>query len=433
MTDMEAKNRKVFYGWWIVVAGFFIAVYIGGFIHFGFTAVFQPIASDFGWSYTQVAFAASLRGLQTSFLAPVVGLLMDRWGPRRLVFAGATIIGLGLLLVSRINSLATFYGAFILIAIGVSTCIGVVPIATVGNWFQRKATLATGILVSGTAVGGLMIPLATRVIDIFEWRTAMAILAFGAWGILVPLSLLFRHKPEQYGYLPDGDLNRKLPTSEGQSATQGNESNIRVKQVLRSSAFWHIAMGFMCHILVMNAVITHVMPYLSSIGFTRSFSSLMASAIPATSIVGRLGFGWLGDKFDKRRIAALGFVLASLGLLSFGYVATAGAWLLVPSLVIIGLGYGGPVPMMPALVREYFGRVRLATTLGLVMGVAALGSMVGPPLAGLAFDRLGSYQVAWFGLAGLVVAGMVSLLTTPQLAVKYKSVNGNIENTQSSR
>jgi MFS family permease len=286
----------------------------------------------------------------------------------------------------------------------------------VGNWFQRKATLATGILVSGTAVGGLMIPLATRVIDIFEWRTAMVILAFGAWGILVPLSLLFRHKPEQYGYLPDGDLNRKLPASEGQSATQGNELNIGVKQVLRGSAFWHIVMGFMCHILVMNAVITHVMPYLSSIGFTRSFSSLMASAIPLTSIVGRLGFGWLGDKFDKRRIASIGFVLVSLGLLSFGYVATGGTWMLVPSIVIIGLGYGGPVPMMPALVREYFGTVRLATVLGLVMGVAQIGSMVGPPLAGLVFDKFGSYQLAWFGLGGLAIAGMVSLLTTPRVA-----------------
>jgi OFA family oxalate/formate antiporter-like MFS transporter len=417
---MNLKNCKVFYGWWIVGAGFFIAMYIGGFIHYGFTAVFQPIASDFGWSYAQVSFAASLRGLEMSLLAPIVGLLMDRWGPRRLVFAGATIIGLGLLLLSRINSLAAFYGAFILIGMGASTCVGVVPIATVGNWFQRKATLATGILVSGVAMGGLMIPLATRVIDIFEWRTAMMILGFGAWGILLPLSFLFRHKPEQYGYLPDGDLHKKLLASEGQSSLQSDELDIGVKQILKSSAFWHIALGFMCHLLVINAVVTHVMPYLSSIGFTRSLASLVASAIPLISIAGRLGFGWLGDKFDKRRMAALGFVLASLGLLSFGYITTAKAWILVPSLVLLGLGYGGPVPMMPALVREYFGRVRLATILGLVMGVAALGSMIGPPLAGLAFDRLGSYQVAWFGLAGLVVAGMVSLITTPLVGTEIR-------------
>jgi OFA family oxalate/formate antiporter-like MFS transporter len=426
---MEAKNHKIFYGWWIVGAGFCIAVYIGAFIHYGFTAVFEPIASDFGWSYAQVSFAASLRGLETSLLAPAVGLLMDRWGPRRLVVAGATIIGLGLLLLSRINSLGAFYAAFILIAMGISTCVGVVPIATVGNWFKRKATLATGIVVSGAATGGLILPLTTQLIDIFDWRMAMMILGFGAWGILLPLSLLFRHKPEQYGYLPDGDLHRKLLSGERQSPAQDNGSDIGVRQVLKSRAFWHIAMAFMCHILVINAVVTHVMPYLGSIGFTRSFSSLVASAIPAMSIAGRLSFGWLGDKFDKRRVTTLGFVLASLGFLSFGYVATAGTWVLVPSLVFLGLGYGGPVPMMPALLRQYFGRVRLATVLGLLMGVASLGGMIGPPLAGLIFDRLGSYQVAWLGCAGLVIIGMISLVTTPSLAMKYKSVNANIENT----
>jgi MFS family permease len=260
-----------------------------------------------------------------------------------------------------------------------------------------------------------MVPLATRVIDIFEWRTAIVILGFGAWSILLPLSLLFRHKPEQYGYLPDGDLDRKLPASEVQSSAQGNELDIGVKQILKSSAFWHIAMTFSCHILVVNAVITHVMPYLSSIGFTRSFSSLIASAIPLTSIVGRLSFGWLGDKFDKRWVTTLGLVLTGFGLLSFSYVATARTWMFVPFLVFIGLGYGGPVPMAPALVREYFGRVRLGTVLGLVMGTAALCGMAGPPLAGLAFDILGSYQVVWFGLAGLVVAGMISLVTTPSV------------------
>lgn len=111
----------------------------------------------------------------------------------------------------------------------------------------------------------------------------------------------------------------------------------------------------------------------------------------------------------------MGFVLASLGLLAFGYVATARTWILASSVVLVGLGYGGPVPMIPALVRQYFGRVRLATVLGLVMGIASLGGMVGPPLAGLAFDRLGSYQVAWLGFAGLLIAGMISVATTPSI------------------
>jgi len=415
---MNSKNSKVFYGWWIVGAGFFVALYIAGFIHFGFSALFEPIANDFGWSYAQISLAASVRGLEVGFLAPFVGFLMDRWGPRRLVFAGAAIMGLGLLLLSRINSLTTFYGAYFLIAVGTSTCIGVVPMATVGNWFRKRATTATGILVSGTALGGLLVPLATRLIDMLGWRTTMAIFGFGAWGILLPLSLLFRHKPEQYGYLPDGDSSKNPLAGGGQPSAQGAELDIGVKQALKSRAFWHIAMGLMCHMLAMMSVVTHVMPYLRSIGIARSSSSLVASAIPLTSILGRLGFGWLGDRFDKKRITALGLLLTSLGLIFFGYSATIGTWILVPFIIFIGIGYGGPVPLLPALLREYFGRVRLGTLLGLAMGAGALGSIIGPPIAGWVFDKFGSYQGAWFAFAGLVIAGMVSLLTTPSVSNK---------------
>lgn len=413
MGDMETKNRKVFYGWWIVGAGFFIAMYIAGFIRFGFTAAFEPIAEDFGWSYAQISLAGSMLGLEIGLFAPIVGFLVDRWGPRRLIFAGATIAGFGLLLLSRSTSLVTFYGAFMLIATGISACIGVVPMTAVNNWFRRKATTVTGILVSGTAVGGLLVPLATRLIDMLGWQRTMAILGFGVWGIILPLSLLFRHKPEQYGYLPDGDSGKNLPAGGSQPSAQSAELDIGVRQALKSRAFWHISLGMMCHMLVITAVVTHVMPYLSSIGIARSSSSLVASAVPLTSILGRLSFGWLGDRFNKKRIASLGFILASLGLIFFGFSATMGSWVLIPFTILMGIGYGGPVPIMPTLLREYFGRVRLGTLLGVCMGAAALGSIIGPPLAGLVFDKLGSYQVAWFAFAGLLIAGMFSLVTTP--------------------
>jgi MFS family permease len=418
--DIETKKGKVFFGWWIVVAGFFIAVYIGGCIHFGFTAFFEPIADDFGWSYTQVSFAASLRGMEMGLLSPVVGLIMDRYGPRRLVFIGAALCGLGLLLLSQINSLAAFYGVFLLIALGISTCVGIVPMATVSNWFKKRVTLATGIIVSGVAAGGLLVPLATQLIDIFEWRTAVVILGFGAWAILLPLSLLFRHKPEQYGYSPDGGPSKKLLTGESLSPVRDNGLSVGIKQVLKGSTFWHITIGFMCHILVMNAVVTHVMPYLTDVGISRQLSSLMASAIPLTSIAGRLSFGWLGDRFNKKQVTVLGFVIAGLGLLSFGCVDAAKAWLLVPSLILIGLGYGGVVPMMSALPREYYGVTRLATILGFMFGASALGGMIGPPLAGLVFDNFGSYQIAWFGFAGLIAVGMISLATMPAVGSKVR-------------
>ena len=137
--DLSWKPPKVFYGWWIVGAGFLIVLYVGGVIVYGFTAFFQPLANEFGWSYTQISLAASLRGMETGLLAPIVGLMVDRWGSRRLILSGAILSSLGLMLLSRATSLAMFYGAFAIMAVGISTCTGSVLLAPLAHWFHRKA------------------------------------------------------------------------------------------------------------------------------------------------------------------------------------------------------------------------------------------------------------------------------------------------------
>jgi sugar phosphate permease len=420
---MNIRNYKVFYGWYIVGACFLISVYCAGVMYFGFTAVIEPIVDEFNWSYAQVSLAASIRGLEAGLLAPVVGFLFDRLGPRKLIFAGATIMGLGLLLLGRTNSLAMFYGSFILISTAVSISVGVVPMTVVGNWFRKRVSLATGIVVSGVATGGLLVPLVTRIIDTYQWRGAMTIFGLGAWVILLPLSLLVRHRPEQYGYLPDGEVSRKLDVDEGQTSAQYNEVDVNVKHALKGRVFWHIALGMACHFLVAIAVITHVMPYLSSIGISRMTASLVAMVIPLVTIGGRIGFGWFGDRFDKRRVTAYGMALLGLSMLIFSYVTAAGIWLLVLFIIIFGIGYGGPVPMSAALIREYFGRAWLGTVLGFATGVAYIGSLVGPPLAGWVYDTYGSYQGAWFALAGVAIVGMLSFVTIPSVGTAVPMAN----------
>jgi OFA family oxalate/formate antiporter-like MFS transporter len=135
--------------------------------------------------------------------------------------------------------------------------------------------------------------------------------------------------------------------------------------------------------------------------------------MPLVTIAGRLSFGWFGDRFDKRRVTATGMALLGLSMLMFNYVHIAGTWLMITFIIFFGIGYGGQVPMSVALVREYFGRARLGTILGLTTGVAYVGSLVGPPLAGWIYDAYGSYQGAWFVMAGIAFAGMVGYLTTP--------------------
>ena len=407
------KKGKLFYGWWIVVAVFFISAYANGVIFYSFTAIFEPIAKDLNLSYAQVSFAASIRGFETSFLGPLVGFLFDRYGPRKLIFAGAVIIGLGLLLLSRADSIATFYFSFFLMAMGLSSCTGFILTSVVGNWFRKKVTTVMGIALCGGAVGGLLVPLVTQLIDVLEWRMAMVVMGLAAWCVLLPLSLLVRHKPEQYGYLPDGDEMIEPMSTEVLTSPQNTEMNTGVRQILKNRAFWLISLGFLTHYLVISSVITHIMPYLSSINVPRSSSSLVASGIPLASIMGRLTFGWFGDRFDKRRVVAIGFILAILGLLLLNYIDTIGMWILVPFVIIFGVGFGGPVPLALSMLLGYFGRARSSTIIGLLMGVVVIGSIVGPPLAGWIFDNYGSYQIAWFAFVGITIVGMIMLITAP--------------------
>ena len=164
------KSHSIYYGWWIVSASFFISLYTGGAIFYGFTAIFEPIANDMGWNYTQVSFAASLRGLEMGILAPVTGILVDRLGPRKLIFSGAIILAAGLILLSRTTSLGMFYGAFILLAIGMSCCTATVLLTAAANWFRRNLGLVNGIVLSGFGFGGLMVPVIVKLIDIYEWQ-----------------------------------------------------------------------------------------------------------------------------------------------------------------------------------------------------------------------------------------------------------------------
>ncbi len=402
---------KIFYGWWIVGASFFIALYVGGVVFYGFTAFFEPIANETGWSYTQISLAASLRGLEIGLLSPFVGILADRWGPKRLIFGGVFITVAGLLLLSSARSLIMFYGAFALLAIGVSACTVTVLLTAVANWFRRKMGIASGIAIAGFGFSGLLIPVIVRLIAAYDWRTAVNILALGMIVMILPLSLLFRHRPEQYGYFPDGQKQGTVAYPDDSDPSQVVEVEVRAKQALKSGTFWRLALSRMYHMMMVAAVVTHVMPYLSSVGISRSRSGLVATVIPLMSIIGRLGSGWLGDKFDRRLVATTSFIMIGSGVLCFAYVSAKSIWLLVPFLVLMGIGYGSSNTLLPSLGREHFGRTNFGSIYGIMEGIGTIGGIIGPALAGWAYDNWGSYQIIWLLLAGLAIVAVISVFT----------------------
>jgi len=417
------KSPRIFFGWWIVGASVVVGLYVTGTIGYGFTAVFEPIADETGWSYAQISFAASLRGLVAGLLAPLIGVLVDRWGPRRLMFGGGTFIAVGFILLARITSLSMFYGASALIALGMSCCGMTAYLTAIAHWFRRKVGIANGIASCGYSFGGLLVPIMVKLIDMYDWRMTMTILGFGAIAIVLPFSLFFRHKPEQYGYLPDGQT--KIPETSNGSAriAQPVEADIKPRQALKSSTFWRISLAFVCYLLVLAATMTHVMPYLSSIGIPRSTSSLVATAVPLVGIAGRLGLSWWGDKRERKSAVAAAFAMMCLGLLCFGLVSRAGTWLLVPFIMFFGAGSAGCGALRPSLVRDYFGRNNFGTVHGFVIGVNMIGTIIGPPVAGWVYDHWGSYQDIWLIFAAVPLVALIPILTVSPVTTKLSPGN----------
>jgi OFA family oxalate/formate antiporter-like MFS transporter len=393
--------KKIFYGWWIVLACSLIGFYVGGAIFYGFTAFFEPIREEFGWSYTQISFAASLRGLEMGIFAPLIGFLVDRFGSRKLILYGTITVGFGLILLSRTQSLAMFYGSFLLIAFGAGGCAMVVTMAAVANWFHKNVGLALGVMASGVGASGLMVPLIVQLIDVSGWRTTLIILGFGMWILGIPLSFVIRNRPEQYGYLPDGTASGEPMQS---LKNQIKEVEIGLKEALKNRAFLYLNMVEAIRMMIVAGVIIHIMPYLSSLGLPRATSGLIAGAIPLSSIIGRFGFGWLGDIFDKKYVMAWTFCILSLGMLAFCYVhliAVAFVFLL-----LFPPGYGGGIVIRGAILREYFGRNSFGKMIGITMGSASIGGIIGPTLAGWAFDTFLNYHIIWLifsGLSGLAI------------------------------
>jgi len=401
----ELMIKKIFYGWWIVLACLVINLYVSSILFFGFTAFIDPLIEEFGWTYTQVSFAVSLRGMEMGIFAPLIGFLADRYGARKLILTGVLAVGLGLILFSRTQSLLMFYGVILLLGFGAGGCTTVVTTTVVATWFKKNLGKALGLMSTGFGASGLMIPLIVWLIDTFQWRATVLLLGVGILILGIPLVFVIRDKPEDYGFLPDGE-----PGFPGSPQEKGRpeKSPIRFWEALRHRSFLYLNLAEVVRMMLVTGVVTHCMPYLSNLGMSRASAGLVVAGIPISSIIGRLGYGWLADRFPKRYVLALAFGIMGLGMVAFSYAS-------VPAMILLFLlffppSFGGSMVLRGAILREYFGRAYLGKMLGIVMGSAAMGGIVGPTLAGWVFDSIGSYQILWLAFAGAISLAVLLVL-----------------------
>ncbi len=402
----------MFFGWYIVAAALLLQMYHAGAIGHGFTAFIAPIAATFGWSYAQISLGLSFRGLEVGVLDPFVGMAVDRWPARRLVLIGVIMYGLGLVCISQATTLIMFYTGFVVLGLGNSLSIHVVPQTMIARWFRRDVGKASAVLSMGGSLGGVLIPLLVMMIDAYSWQTSLLILAVGIWVIGIPLSFIFRARPEEYGLLPDG----KTQGDEKEWSSSVNyDNNVEVKEALKMRALWQIGIAYMLQTGVIHAVSTHVMPYLESLKITRSTASMVTMFLPLVGFVARMPYGWLADIFPKKYVMAVSIGLTTAGIFLFWLIDDSSFMPICAFVIVFGLGHAGPGTVRTPLVREYFGVKNFGTMYGLLAVFNMASQLVYPPVAGLVYDTLGSYKPIWliFGIGSTIAIILMATAPSP--------------------
>ncbi len=434
------SGRRVWYGWWLLAATTAAITLQSGVFVFGFGAFFVPIVAELGMGRAAASAATSLAALEGGLIGPLQGYLTDRWGPRRVMLVGVPLFALGFMALSQVQSPAAYYAVYVgMLALGGSLGFFQPGSAAVANWFVRRRGFALGLMSCGIGLGTALVPAVAWLIGQVGWRAAAAIVGGVVLVVGVPLATAVRHRPEPYGYLPDGDTPSVMPgkvsevsgVSETRSesvaaAPRGvrpevsgaslevSEPTVTAREALRSRHFWVLSVSFGVRVMTTSAVSLHLIPLMTDIGLEPESAALMVTALGLSSIVGRLGLGWLGDRWGQKRAYAFALVMVMIG---FVLLANARSpWQVGLFIALYGPSYGGLAALMLSLRGDYFGRRSFATIGGLMSPVMTVGTLAGPVFAGLVFDTTGSYRIALYVFAALMVVALalLRLLTPPR-------------------
>jgi len=383
----------------------FVAV---GFFFYSYGVFFKAIASEFGDSRLGVSLGLTVTATVGAIVAPIVGDALDRYSLKRIIALGSISMALGFFALSQVKTPLQFYLAIgVFIGFGASAMGSLATSKLVTNWFNKRRGTALGIAATGISVSGVIMPfISAAIIEAYGWRQGFLLYAFFTGLVVLPLVLRFViSSPEDVGLQPDGAL---VKWHEGSGAAP--EPRIpETQSVLKTSNFWVlvaiVALLFCCQ----SGTLIHMVPRLTDVGYSLQNASVVMSVCAGFGVMGKLSFGWIGDRWSSRKALWLTIVCQIIGQLAMFevhdlLVFAAGA-------ALFGYGMGGVVPLQSTIIAKVFGRAQFGKALGLMRPAMFPIQIIGVPLAGWVFDTTGEYTpafiifVALYCLAAMVVLG----------------------------
>jgi MFS family permease len=408
-------GKRVFYGWWIVALGSLINAVGVGIIYHSFTVFFLPLKRDLGVSSAAISLLYGAARLEGGIEGPVVGHLIDRFGSRRLIIIGASLAGIGLILLSTVHSFFAFFLIYVLVVALGSNAGFFHPVSTaVNKWFIRRRGIGFSIISASGSVGGMiMAPLLSYIILDFGWRNGAIFAGLIILIVALPSALPMKRSPEAMGLYPDGQPPPQNPIQELNPASQEVfEVNFTVREALRTLHFWLLMAGISLRLLVTVALNTHFVPILVWKGMSEAASAYLVSVSALGSIIASLAFGWLGDRWNKALLSSLCIVPTIIAMLGLVFSQETNVLYLFPIGFAITMGTS---PLNWALIGDFFGRGSYATIRG-IMGIGyGTATFLSPIYAGWIFDRTESYTLVLitFAIILLIASTFFAILRHP--------------------
>jgi len=386
---------------------------VGGGLHqFGFTVFFLPISQDLGISRAATSLAFSLSRAQGAIEAPLVGHLIDRYGPRPIIVTAVFLAGVGYILLSWVNS----YASFLTVYLGV-ICLAFVagfvhsPLVVANNWFIRQRARAMTVVSAAVPVGGALIsPLLAVGVASIGWRWAAFASGCIFLAVCLPLSFQLKRSPESMGMLPDGD---SAPTATGASSASDETANpsepvdVTSRQAMKTWIFWLLVISMTARVTCYSTATVHFVPLMVWKGLSEAAAASLLGAFAFINLVAHFVLGWIADRVNKPKLLAICHLLPALALPPL--LASSDYWqllLFTTTFTFLDASF----PIIWATVGDFFGRRNFATIRGMMSFFYMWGSFAGPVMAGAIYDRTQSYlAVLWILLALLLFATLLVL------------------------
>ncbi len=381
--------RRISSSWIIAILGFLILGFSRG-INSSFGVFYVALLETFGWSRGATAGVFSVTLIIDAVVSPVVGHLLDRYGPKKVVGAGCFLLASGLWLSSQISSLWQFYIFFGLISALGFSFMGMVPhVVLVSEWFLSNRASAIGLVYAGTGVGILVLaPLTEWLISSWGWERALQSLAVAIFVLLTPLVLGFY---------------RRGPYAERLSENNRSQNQWTARLALQSLQFWLLFLARIFAASGTTVIVTHQVAHVVDIGYSRFYAASIFGLVGITSTCGRMIFGYIADLFSKQAAYTLNIATTLVGVGALMVARdTSQPWLLYVYLLFFGIGFGSRAVIFSAITADIFSGKGFGAILGYSVISVGLGGALGSWLGGVFFDLSGSYLIS-FALSTFVL------------------------------